>query len=110
MATAGDDGTIKIWDLRQRKQYASIPAHSKLITQLKFTTDDVKQNGEFLTSSSFDGSARVWSTRDFKLLATLCGHDGKVMGIDVLDDGRGYEDGGGGIVTCGYDKTMKIWR
>jgi len=104
MATAGDDGTIKIWDLRQRKQYASIPAHSRLITQLKYARDDNKQNGEYLMSCSFDGTAKVWSTRDYKLLSTLRGHEGKVMGVDGLDGENG------GIVTCGYDKTMKIWR
>jgi len=102
LATAGDDGTIKIWDLRQRKLYASIPAHSGLITQLKFAHDNSKQNGEYLASSSFDGTGKVWSTRDWKMISTLRGHEGKVMGIDVLD-------GSGSIVTCGYDKTMKIW-
>mmetsp|Transcript_28734 Transcript_28734/g.33382 ORF Transcript_28734/g.33382 Transcript_28734/m.33382 type:complete len:534 (-) Transcript_28734:658-2259(-) len=102
LATAGDDGTIKIWDCRQRKQYASIAAHSGLITQIKFA-HDCEQNGEYLTSCSFDNSAKVWSTRDWKLLSTLRGHEGKVMGIDTLG-------GDHGIVTCGYDKTMKIWR
>eukprot|EP00551_Chaetoceros_affinis_P008731 CAMPEP_0203662180 /NCGR_PEP_ID=MMETSP0090-20130426/232_1 /ASSEMBLY_ACC=CAM_ASM_001088 /TAXON_ID=426623 /ORGANISM="Chaetoceros affinis, Strain CCMP159" /LENGTH=540 /DNA_ID=CAMNT_0050524933 /DNA_START=167 /DNA_END=1786 /DNA_ORIENTATION=- len=102
LCTAGDDGTIKIWDLRSRKQYASIPAHSKLITQINFAHNCGHQNGEYLTSSSFDGTGKVWSTRDWKLISTLRGHEGKVMGIDVLpsDDG---------IVTCGYDKTLKIW-
>jgi U4/U6 small nuclear ribonucleoprotein PRP4 len=105
-ASAGDDGTIKIWDMRQRKLYASIPAHSRLITQIKFAHgyEGYGQNGEFLTSCSFDGTAKVWSTRNWKLLSTLRGHEGKVMGVDILD---GVD---AGIVTCGYDKTMKIWR
>jgi len=104
LATAGDDGTIKVWDLRQRKQYASIPAHSRLVTQIKFAHDEYGQNGEYLTSCSFDGTAKVWSTRNWKLLSTLRGHEGKVMGVDILDGTDA------GIVTCGYDKTMKIWR
>ncbi len=44
----------------------------------------------------------VWSTRDWKLVSTFRGHEGKVMGIDILP-------GDHGIVTCGYDKTLKIW-
>eukprot|EP00979_Chaetoceros_neogracilis_P003685 scaffold654_cov253-Chaetoceros_neogracile.AAC.9 len=104
LASAGDDGTIKVWDLRQRKQYASIPAHSRLVTQIKFAHDHYGQNGEYLTSCSFDGTAKVWSTRNWELLSTLRGHEGKVMGVDVLDGTDA------GIVTCGYDKTMKIWR
>ena len=102
LATAGDDGTIKIWDLRRRRPSASIPAHTNLITQLKFAHSS--QNGEFLASSSFDGTGKIWSTRDWKLLTMLQGHEGKVMGIDVLDGPRC------GVVTCGFDKTLKLWQ
>mmetsp|Transcript_21359 Transcript_21359/g.46381 ORF Transcript_21359/g.46381 Transcript_21359/m.46381 type:complete len:578 (-) Transcript_21359:683-2416(-) len=104
LATAGDDGTIKIWDLRRRRPSASIPAHTNLITQLKFAHSSSSQNGEFLASSSFDGTGKIWSTRDWKLLTNLQGHEGKVMGIDVLDGPRG------GVVTCGFDKTLKLWQ
>lgn len=104
LATAGDDGTIKVWDLRQRKQYVSIPAHSNLITSIKFAYDDYGQNGEFLASSSFDGTGKVWSSRNWRLLSTLRGHEGKVMGIDILNGTDA------GIVTSGYDKTIKFWQ
>jgi len=121
LATAGDDGMLKIWDLRKRPkpsnrnnnkyarntstgkknpqgQYASIPAHSNLITQLRYDTN----NGESLVSSSFDGTAKVWSTRNYKLLTTLRGHEGKVMASDFVYGGKG-------VVTVGYDKTLKLW-
>ncbi|KAL7550251.1 hypothetical protein ACHAWF_013494 [Thalassiosira exigua] len=104
LATAGDDGTIKVWDLRRRRPSASIPAHTNLITQLKFAHSSASQNGEFLVSSSFDGTGKIWSTRDWKLLTSLEGHEGKVMGIDVLDGRRC------GVVTCGFDKTLKLWQ
>lgn len=103
LSTAGDDGTIKIWDLRRRRPSASIPAHTNVITQLKFAHSSSSQNGEFLASSSFDGTGKVWSTRDWKLLSKLQGHEGKVMGIDILDGPQC------GIVTCGFDKTLKLW-
>lgn len=98
LATAGDDGTLKVWDLRRRKQFASLPAHSNLITQIQFNKRD---NGEYLASSSFDGTAKLWSTRDWKMLATLRGHEGKVMGVGLLRNS---------IVTCGFDKTLKLWQ
>ena len=108
LATAGDDGTLKIWDLRKRRQFASLPAHSKLVTQLRFEqlaphpgdTCGVG-GGEYLVSSSFDSTAKVWSARDWKMLATLRGHEGKVMGAGILRDS---------IVTCGFDKTLKLWK
>jgi U4/U6 small nuclear ribonucleoprotein PRP4 len=100
LATAGDDGTIQIWDLRKHgKQLASLPAHSRLVTQLEYCP-----NGETLLSSSFDGTAKVWSTRaDYKLLNTFRGHEGKVLGVASLMNG-------GSIATCGYDKTLKLWQ
>jgi len=74
------------------------------VTQIKFAHNHYGQNGEFLASCSFDGTGKIWSTRNWKLLSTLRGHEGKVMGIDVLD---GMD---AGFVTSGYDKTLKIWR
>ncbi len=108
LATAGDDGTVKIWDLRKRRQFASLPAHSRLVTQLRFEQRPPHggdgfgvDGGEYLVSSSFDATAKVWSARDWKMLATLRGHEGKVMGTGILKDS---------IVTCGFDKTLKLWK
>lgn len=120
LSTAGDDGCIKVWDLRHRRKAKgnipdsvrrTIPAHSKLIPQLEYTQDD-----ELLVSCSFDGTAKLWSTRgDWRLLQTLEGHEGKVMGVGIVAH---YEDNkpetennqDWGIVTCGYDKTLKLWK
>jgi len=99
LASAGDDGTIKIWDLRKRKHFANLPAHSNLISQIRYD----REEGEFLSSCSFDGTVKLWSTRDWKMLSSLRGHEGKVMGVGVLG-------GSSGIVTCGYDKTLKLWK
>lgn len=130
LATSGDDGTLKIWDLRRRRPLASIPAHSNLVTSVRFanefeqwsssSSDDdderridptmMDDNGggdEFLATSSFDGTIKLWSTRDWKLLSTLRGHEGKVMGVDILRGGD--KAGKPAIVSCGYDKTLKLW-
>lgn len=96
LATSGDDGTIKIWDLRKRKITTSIPAHSSLITNTRFDS-----TGEYMASSSFDGTVCLWGTRDWKMLNRLHGHDGKVSGVDILDDHT--------IISCGFDKTLKLW-
>ena len=111
LATAGDDGTIKVWDMRKRKQFASVPAHSGLITQLQFAPElsghDPHQAvtstpSEYLASTSFDGTVKLWSSRNWKLLNTGRGHEGKVMGVALLRQNS--------LVTCGFDKTIKLWR
>jgi U4/U6 small nuclear ribonucleoprotein PRP4 len=103
LATAGDDGILQLWDLRHRsKRLASVPAHSKLVTQLRFAPTDT---AECLVSSSFDGTAKVWSTRDWKILSTLRGHEGKVMGLGIVSGTKSVV-----TTTCGYDKTIKLWK
>ena len=105
MATAGDDGTLKIWDLRRKSTVASVPAHSRLITQVRFGHDVPGQNGEFVATSSFDGSVKVWSTRDWRMFSTLQGHEGKVMGVDIVSGPEGMA-----LVSSGFDKTLKLWK
>lgn len=132
LATAGDDGTIKVWDLRKSRgratgssstlktptssssPIASIPAHSRLITQLKFSPND----GECILSASFDGTARVWSARNWRVLNTFRGHEGKVMGAGFVAEKNGNFktfgsasgiNAGGGVITVGFDKTLKLW-
>jgi len=128
LTTAGDDGCLKVWDLRHRRKTAktngapeprrTIPAHSKLISHLEYSDND-----ECLVSSSFDGTAKIWSTRgDWKMLRTLEGHEGKVMGLGIVstyndaittkqsDSGVRSPARDWGVVTCGYDKTLKLWK
>lgn len=55
LATGGEDNTCRIWDLRKRKSLYTIPAHSNLISQVKFEP----QEGYFLVTASYDMTAKV---------------------------------------------------
>lgn len=98
LATGGDDRTVKVWDLRERRCMYTIPAHAGLVTSLCFTGG----HGELLLSTSFDGRAKLWSARDFRLRGTLVGHDGKVAAGAVAPDGVH-------VATAGFDRTLKLW-
>lgn len=99
LATGGDDGTIQIWDMRRRRasSMVSIPAHNNVTTSIQFAAD-----GEYLLSASFDGTAKLWGCRKWNMLSELQGHQGKVTCAEILDGERG-------VVTCGFDKTLKLW-
>ncbi|KAM7272568.1 hypothetical protein ACFE04_027231 [Oxalis oulophora] len=98
LATGGEDNTCRICNLRKRKSLYIIPAHSNLVSQVKYES----QEGYFLVTSSFDMTAKVWSGRDLKLVTTLSGHEVKVSSVDVSNDGQS-------IVTVSHDRTIKLW-
>lgn len=90
----------QVWDLRKRNIEYTIPAHTNLVSNVKF---ERAQHGEFLLSSSYDGTARLWAAKTWLPLATLQGHDNKVSGCDISPDGKT-------IATCSFDRTFKLWR
>lgn len=62
---------------------------------------------------------QVWSGKDFSLVKTLAGHEGRVMAVDVC---RSHALGGGPTASSGgvlgapcvlasvsYDRTVKLW-
>jgi WD40 repeat protein len=45
---------------------------------------------------------KLWSMRDFSLLKTMEGHEGRVMCGDISDDGKYF-------ATAAMDRTWKLW-
>lgn len=56
LASGGEDNTCRIWDLRKKKSLYVIPAHSNLISQVKFEP----REGYFLVTGSYDSTAKVF--------------------------------------------------
>ncbi|PKA52556.1 U4/U6 small nuclear ribonucleoprotein PRP4-like protein [Apostasia shenzhenica] len=98
LASGGEDNACRIWDLRKRKCEYTIPAHSNLVSQVKYEP----QEGYFLATSSYDTKAMVWSAQDFKPIRILSGHESLVTGLDITGDSQH-------IATVAHDRTIKIW-
>ncbi|XP_047542004.1 U4/U6 small nuclear ribonucleoprotein Prp4 [Vanessa atalanta] len=98
VATAAADHQAKIWDLRRRAAIYTIPAHTHLLSDVRYQ----RSHGHFLLTSSYDKSAKLWSNPAWHPLRTLSGHDNKVMSADISMDNK-Y------IATCSYDRTFKLW-
>jgi COMPASS component SWD3 len=56
-----------------------------------------------VASGSEDGAIVLWDVNSKAVLQRLEGHEGPVMGVDV--DASGTK-----IVSCGMDKTIRLWR
>lgn len=98
IATASEDNTCKIWDLRKRTSIYTIPAHTSLLSDVKYQ----RIEGQYLVTASYDNTAKIWSNKTWQPLKVLLGHDGKVMCVDVSPDHK-Y------IATTSYDRTFKLW-
>ncbi len=92
VASGGDDHLILIHDLRAlRSPLHSIPAHTSLVSDVRYVKCDslvdlnspVSLSGWLLVSASFDGTAKIWSADDWKMLKTLKGHEGRVTSVDM---------------------------
>lgn len=98
LATGSSDNTTKIWELRTRSQLYTIPAHTHVVSDVRYQ----KTTGHFLLTSSYDKSGKLWSNGAWHPLNTLSGHDNKVMSIDITSNNK-Y------IATSSYDRTFKLW-
>lgn len=65
--------------------------------------EDNSQQWAFAACGSEDGKVVLWDVNSKEVLQVLQGHDEVVLGVDV-----GLEDQT--ILTCGLDKTIKIWK
>ena len=102
VATGSEDHTARVFDLRKKSTVVVLPGHSSLISQVKFEPT----SGKYLLTSGYDNVSKIWCGTKFKLTKTLAGHEGKVMGSDVMSCGGGGNDL---IATAAYDRTVKLW-
>ena len=58
--------------------------------------------GNYVLTSSYDCTAKLWASKTWQPLGTLKGHDSRLMGCDISPNGNW-------VATCSYDRTFKLW-
>lgn len=96
IASAFKDGVVKIFYIPDNECKNTIKLHSDEITKIA-----IDNNGEFLTSSSFDKTLKAYNLKDLTE-KVFNGHTKKIMTFDFSLDGK-Y------IASAGDEKTIKIW-
>ena len=97
VATAGNDGTVRLWSADLRTAVRTIAAHGDRVVCARFSPA-----GDVLATTSRDQTIRLWSPSDGALVRELRGHQGSV-------DGAAWSPDGTRLATAGRDGALRIW-
>jgi WD40 repeat protein len=97
LASAGADGTIRIWDPATGAAKHLLADHSGSVQHLAVAAD-----GSWLASAGADGTIRIWDPATGAAKHLLAGHSGGVLALAVAGDGSWLASGGN-------DGTVRIW-
>jgi WD40 repeat protein len=109
IATAGDDGIVKLWDL-QGNLLKAMNTHVGKVKASRFSPDNLQlatSSGNDSTSLN-ESSVRIWSLDTGELLSEFKGHQGSVESIRYNFDGKNLATSGredGKVVIWAVPKT-----
>jgi WD40 repeat protein len=95
--SAGGDKTIRIWDLEQGQETASIEGFASNVNALALTPDEL-----YLLAGFMDGAIQVIDWRTLRIVARLLGHSKQVNAI-CCNENSPY------FVSASADKTLITW-
>ncbi len=94
-ATGGEDGKVALWQGAAAEPARVFDGHKGPVAALALSPQ-----GDRLASASWDETVRITGLADGSA-QLLEGHKGPVNGVAFLP--------GGGLVSSGYDATLRIW-
>ncbi|MFL9464030.1 P83/100 family protein, partial [Scytonema tolypothrichoides VB-61278_2] len=96
IATASDDSTVRLWNLKGESLQTLI-GHSKVVNSVAFSPD-----GKTIATASDDSTVRLWNLKG-ESLQTLIGQSGVVTSVAFSPDGKT-------IATASSDNTVRLWN
>ena len=84
LASAAEDGVIKLWDPASGQELRSIAAHSNCANDLSFSRD-----GRFLASAGCDQTVKIWDTATWREISSFTvGPQALMTSVAFSPDGR----------------------
>jgi WD40 repeat protein len=98
VASAGDDGTVRIWERGTGKLLRILIDHTAPVQVVAWSPD-----GKRLASAGDDYSVRIWDPNQGLLLKKLTGHERRILALAWSPDGKVLASGGD-------DYTVRLWE
>jgi WD40 repeat protein len=97
LAAGGPDSTVQLWELRARRQVATLWGQGDRVLATVFSPDS-----RTLATAGDDAAIRLWDVATHRQKATLCGHEDLIRSLAFSPDGRK-------LASASWDRTVKFW-
>ena len=97
IASASEDCTIKLWNLKTGKEIYTLTGHLSFVRTVAFSA-----NKQFLVSGSDDGVIKIWKLRTKQEIYSILAHPGGTNSVAISPESDI-------IASGGDDKKIKLW-
>jgi WD40 repeat protein/serine/threonine protein kinase len=97
LASAGGDGTVRVWDAATLQVLHTLRGHTKGVTSVAYSRD-----GKYLASGCEDQTIKIWDAASGNEVRSLTGHRGGVNQLAFGPDSRR-------LASTSSDGTVRIW-
>jgi len=97
LASAGEDGATKLWDLASRRELRTFKRGTDGVNALAVSAD-----GRTLATAARDGTVVLWELASGRQLRVLTGHTAPVTSVAISPDGQ--------LIASGsLDHSVRLW-
>ena len=97
LATAGNDGAARLWDVATRRQTGVIKVRGAHVVGVAFSP-----NGKILATADSDGTARLWEVPARRQIRVIKVSSERVLGVAFSPDGKL-------LATAGQGGSARLW-
>jgi WD40 repeat protein len=98
LASAGEDGATKLWDVATRRELRTFKRGTDGVNALAVSAD-----GRTLATGARDGTVVLWELASGRQLRVLTGHEAPVTAVAISPDGQ--------LIASGsLDHSVRLWE